>query len=428
MTRATEPRPLRDVPGELQRADGVTAAGPFAVQRCPPDGQLATQVFRPVHVAYCLDSMAASGGTESNAVRTAEALDPAAVQLTVFAMRPDGPMRDRYAAAGIDVVGTPPVSTLVSPHTARQVFRFARVLRRQQIDVVHCHDTYTNWFAGLAARAARLPLLTSKRWIDGRRKNLLLSRLAYRMSTRVLANSGGVAQTLVRSDGVPDQRIVVVPNFVEDDAFTTPRADEIGQRRAGWGIDSLGPVVGCVARLRPEKGQATLLRAAARLVDRWPNLTVVLVGDGPEETALRALAAELGVADRVCFTGHQPNRPNPHVLFDISVLASDHEGFPNTIVEAMAAGRPVVASNVGGVPDAVRHQETGLLTPARDPGAVASAIARLLERPNWAAALGARGRDLARQQFTRTPVLDQLTALYRELAGPNVITPPTLIS
>lgn len=367
--------------------------------------------------------MEASGGTESNAVRTAEALDPAEVKLTVFAMRPDGPMRERYAEAGVPVVGTPPVDTLVSVHTTRQILRFARLLRRSGAEVVHCHDTYTNWFAGLAARAAGLPLLTSKRWIGGQRRHLLLSRIAYRLSTRVLANSGGVAQTLVKTDGVPEERVVVVPNFVEDAAFALPSADEMARRRAAWGIGAGGPVIGSVARLRPEKGQETLLRAAARLVDRWPALEVVLVGDGPQESMLRALASELGLTSRVHFTGHQPNRPNPHALFDVSVLASDHEGFPNTIVEAMAAARPVVASDVGGVPDAVRDQETGLLTPPRDPRAVAGALARLLERPDWAASLGMRGREIALQRFTRSPVLDQLTALYRELAGRVALAP-----
>ena len=411
--------PPSDVPGGSKRAGGETAAGPLVIQGTtyPPRTVDGVPSAPPVRVAYCLDSMANSGGTESNAVRTAEALDPAKARLVVFAMRPDGEMRGRYEAAGVPVVATPQVSTLVGAHTARQIFRFARVLREQAFDVVHCHDTYTNWFAGLAARVARLPLLTSKRWIGGQRKHLLLSRVAYRVSTRVLANSAGVARTLVDQDGVPPERIVVVPNFVEDAAFLEPSAAEIARRREALGIGPRHPVIGCVARLRPEKGQATLLRAAARLTERWPDLAVVLIGDGPEEQGLRALAAELGIAGRVCFAGHQPNRPNPHAVFDVSVLASDHEGFPNTVVEAMAAGRPVVASDVGGVPDAVRHEKTGLLTPPRDSSAVAAALARLLDAPEWAAALGARGREVARASFTRDPVIAQLTTVYRDLAG-----------
>lgn len=416
-----------DVPDGLERElrEGATssAAGPFV--RPEHDAGPALRQERgatgPVRVAYCLDSMEGSGGTESNAVRTAEAIDPSRVQLTVFAMRPEGPMRARYAAAGVPVVPTPRIATLVAPYTAGQVVRLARSFREHETEVVHCHDTYTNWFAGLAARVAGIPLLTSKRWIGGERRHLLLSRVAYRVSTRVLANSQGVARTLIESDGVSGRRVVVVPNFVEDAAFATPSAADVASRRAAWGVGSRHPVIGCVARLRPEKGQETLLRAAARLIDRWPNLGVVLVGDGPQEMTLRTLAAELGITDRVFFTGHQPNRPNPHALFDVSVLASDHEGFPNTVIEAMAAGRPVVASNVGGVPDAVRDEQTGLLTPPRNPAAVADALARLLDAPQWAAALGVCGQEIAHAEFTRAPVLEHLMTLYHELAGRSTL-------
>jgi glycosyltransferase involved in cell wall biosynthesis len=357
------------------------------------------------------------GGTETNAIRTAEALDRARVRLTVFAMRPEGPMRPRYAAAGVPVVATPPVATLVAPHTARQVWRLARLFREQRVDLVHCNDVYTNWVAGLAARVARLPLITSKRWIGGQRRHLQLSRLAYRLSTRVLANSEGVAHTLVAGDGVPRGRVVVVPNFVEDEAFARAGDDALRATRAAWGAPSGGPVVGCVARLRAEKGQATLLRAAARLRARWPDLVVLLVGDGPSEAELRALAGELGIEDRVCFAGHRPNLPNPNQLFDVSVLASDHEGFPNTVVEAMAAGRPVVASDVGGVPDAVRHEETGLLVPPRDVAGLEAAISRVLADPAWAAGLGARGREIAWDQFRTERVMTRLIGTYAALVG-----------
>ncbi len=395
------------------RAGGEAAAGPLRLEGAPPR---APRPARPLRVAYCLDSMAGSGGTELNAVRTAEALDPARVQLTVFAMRPEGAAAARYAAAGVPVVATPPVSTLVAPHTARQVWRLARLFRAHGVELVHCHDVYTNWFAGLAARLAGLPLLTSKRWVGGHPRHLRLSRVAYRLSTRVLANSEGVARTLVADDGVPRDRIVVVPNFVEDEAFAPLAAAERRALRAAWGVPEGGPVVGSVARLRSEKGQGTLLRAAARLRERWPDLVVLLVGDGPEEGALRALAAELGLADRVCFAGHRPNRPNPHQLFDVSVLASDHEGFPNTLVEAMAAGRPAVASDVGGVPDAVRHEETGLLVPPGDAAALAASLARVLADPGWADRLGARGRAVAWDTFRPGAVTARLVAAYATLA------------
>lgn len=395
--------------GWTGRVGGAGAADPLFAS---PPPAVATRAIR---VAFCVDSMESSGGTELNAVRTAEAIDPSRVALTVFAMRPDGPMRERYAAAGVRVIGTPPVRTLVAPTTARQAWRLARILREHGIDVVHTHDVYTNWFVGVAARLAGRPLLTSKRWVGGRRGHLLLNRIAYRMSHRVLANSVAVARTLVVDDGVARERVAVVPNFVEDAAFADLSDADRRAVRDAWGFPSGSPVVGCVARLRPEKGQAVLLRAAARLIERFPTMVVALVGDGPEETRLRALATELGIAGRVCFAGHRPNRPNPHQLFDVSVLASDHEGFPNTVVEAMAAGRPVLASDVGGIPDAVDHGVTGLLTRPGDSAAVADALARLLGDPAEAGRMGSAGRATAWARFRTTTVIDRLTEVYTSL-------------
>jgi glycosyltransferase involved in cell wall biosynthesis len=361
--------------------------------------------------------MAASGGTELNAVRTAEALDRARVELTVFAMRPEGPMRARYAAAGVPVVAAPPVSTLVSPHTARQAWRLARQFRDYQVDVVHCHDVYTNWFAGIAARPCR-PAAADQQAVDRRPpaapaaqpRRIPAVHARAREQRRRRAHAGGLRRRAERP-------CVVVPNFVEDEAFALADASALGATRAAWGVPAGEPVLGCVARLRGEKGQATLLRAAARLRARWPALVVILVGDGPQEAALRTLAEGLGLAGRVCFAGHQPNRPNLHRLFDVSVLASDHEGFPNTLVEAMAAGRPTVASDVGGVPDAVRHEETGLLVPPGDDAALAGALARVLADPAWAARLGERGRVLAWEQFRAAAVTERLMAVYATLAG-----------
>ena len=164
--------------------------------------------------------------------------------------------------------------------------------------------------------------------------------------------------------------------------------------------------------LRPEKDLVSLVRAMALLAPRHPALHLLLVGRGPCDEALAAAARELGIADRVHFAGYQPAVPNPHQYLDISVLCSLHEGFPNAIIEAMAAARPVVATNVGGIPDAVAHGETGLLVEPSDPAALAAAIGRLVEDPGLRARLGEAGRERARADYRADAVLDALTALY----------------
>lgn len=374
----------------------------------------------PIRVASFLDSMAAGGGTELNAVRTAERLDPAHVRLSVVALRADGPMRGRYEAAGIPVLAAPPLRSLVGPDLPGAVLGLARLLRAHRIEVVHAHDVYTNFVATLAARVARgfggAPrIITSKRWWVTQRKHRPLNLLAYRLADRVLANSTSVGESLTRADGVPAGRVVVVPNFVDDAAFATPDDAWIRTMRARWGIPSDAPVVGVVARLRPEKDHGSFLTAVARLRTEVPELRAVVVGDGPCEASLLEQGRTLGLGDALVLAGHLPQVPNPHALFDVSVLPSLHEGFPNTVVEAMAAARPVVATAVGGVPDAVVDGETGLLVPPRAPERLAAALGPLLADPERRQRMGGRGRAIARERFHASAVLPRLERLYASL-------------
>ncbi len=165
------------------------------------------------------------------------------------------------------------------------------------------------------------------------------------------------------------------------------------------------------------KDHATLLRAASLVSLEFPRLHLVLVGrDAGELAPLRALAAELGIADRVRFAGARPSQPSPHHLFDVSALTSVSEGLPNSLLEAMAAGKPVVATRVGAVADAVVDGETGLLVPAREAAAVARALRSLLADRELCERMGAAGRERARAGFSRSAAIDRLMTLYYELA------------
>jgi glycosyltransferase involved in cell wall biosynthesis len=140
-----------------------------------------------------------------------------------------------------------------------------------------------------------------------------------------------------------------------------------------------------------------------------------LIGAGDELEPLRQQAQELGIEEMVRFAGTRANVPNPNHLFDVSVLCSRSEGFPNTLVEAMAAARPVVATAVGGVPDAVREGDTGLLVPPRQPVALAESLGRLLESESMRAQFGAAGLREARARYTAAAVVPRLVGLYRRL-------------
>jgi glycosyltransferase involved in cell wall biosynthesis len=247
-------------------------------------------------------------------------------------------------------------------------------------------------------------------------RHRVLNGLAYRASDRVLVNSAAVGRTLTGVEWTPRARVLVVPNFLDDAVFATPPAAEIAALRAGWGVPAGARLVGIVARLRPEKDHATLVRAFARLADARPDVRLALLGDGECEAAVRALAASLGVADRVHFVGHVAAAARAQHALDVSVLSSLNEGFPNAVLEAMAAARPVVATDVGGVRDAITDGETGWLVPPADPAAMAAALARAVDDPAAAGRVGMAGRAVVERRFRAEPVLTSLLATYHALA------------
>jgi glycosyltransferase involved in cell wall biosynthesis len=368
-----------------------------------------------MRVLFCTDNFGI-GGTELNAVRTAEALVRHGVEVEVAALQAEGPLKARYAAAGIKVHSFP-LANLYGPGAVRQGLRLASLVRSGRFDVIHCHDIYTNIFAGFWARRGGAPsVIASRRWgLDSTQRRLdTLNRVAQRRSSRVLANSSEVAD-MVRKDGVRGDRVAVIPNFLEPDAFVAPTASEVAAWRLARGVPEGAVLLGIVARLAPVKNHDSLLRAVAQLAPGHPQLHLAVIGDGPLRSSLDQLARDLGIAQRVYFTGMVPHRPNVNHNLDLVALSSQSEGFPNTVAEAMAAGRAVVATAVGGVRDVVLDGETGVLVPSGDTAALANALAQRLADPAGTLRMGVRGREVAAERFSEDGVISRLISLYQEL-------------
>jgi glycosyltransferase involved in cell wall biosynthesis len=381
------------------------------ITACVAPGSLA--LARAVRVGYCVDSFDI-GGTELNAVRTVEALDRRRFTVTVFHLHETGPLRARYEALGLQLLHLP-IGPLYSLRTATQGARFLRLLRREGIDVVHTHDIYTNIFAAPWARLAGCRVIASRRWLDATpRAGLLpLNRWSYRCAHRVIANSSLGARLLIDRELVPAARIVELPNFLEERAFHHLDAEVRSARRHSWGVPQGAFIIGTVARLAPVKNQAMVLRALQRLQE---DVHLVLIGEGPSRRALEELAKELQVDERVHFTGQLVETHNLHQFFDVSVLCSRSEGFPNTVIEALAAGCPVVATPVGGIPEVIIDGETGLLVPIDQPDALAVSVQKLRSDAGLRKRLSEAGSERTRAKYHQTQVIARLEALYLELA------------
>jgi L-malate glycosyltransferase len=381
------------------------------MSRVPVNGQ-------GLRIAFCIDNMNV-GGTEMNAVRMAERLVAAGVELRVFSLSTDGPLRARYAALGapLDVL---PIGSLYGRQALRCGREMAAILRRERVQVVHAHDFYSNIFAAPWTRLAGARFVASRRWWGGpkRRMQRWANRLSYMAAHRVVANSESVARLLVEAERVSRERVTVVPNFLDDAAFLEPPRSWRRRLEAELDLPANRVVVGVVASLQPIKDHATLVRAIALLAPRHPQLHLIIVGaDSGSRLDLERLVADLGIASRVRFAGLRPSIPSMHWLFDISALTSVSEGLPNSLLEAMAAARPVVATKVGAIPDAVSDGTTGLLVSAKDVDAAAGRLEQLLTDPLLRQRFGEAGREEAMLRYSAAAAEGNLLKLYSELAG-----------
>jgi len=378
--------------------------------------------FGRIRVVHVLDNLN-TGGTELNAVRTAERLDRDRFEVRFLCLQAHGPLRARLDAAGIPV-GEIPITSLMSTSAVHAGREIAKLVREARIDVVHAHDPYANAIAAPAVRLAGTgAVIASHRWWrDVHRPRVrFANRLAYRFAHRVLANSPAVGELVVREEGVSRERLVVIPNFVDEDAFAPLSEPRRVALRQQMGLSDNVFAVGVVANLYPVKNHQMLLRAVARLKDAaWQDVRFVLVGEGKEREPLAKLAQDLGIAHRVVMPGRIAHEPGLPGVFDITVLTSREEGFPNWVVESMAAARAVVATNVGGVPDAVLHGETGTLVAPDDDEALATALDHLFRNDELRARMGSAGTRRARAQYHVSNIMRSIESLYIELANRHV--------
>ena len=292
------------------------------------------------------------------------------------------------------------------------VWRLAGAMRGA--DVVHLHTGRAAWLGGLAARRAALPAIVTRR-MDRPLRPGWRTRLIYeRCSRRTAAIAPAIVAQLV-AGGVPRERIVLIPSAV-DPQRVQPRLAATAVR-AGLGAKAEDAVLLSIAALVRRKGIDVLLEALAALARRGLRPRLWVAGDGPERAALAAQSERLGVAGQVDWLGRRDDVGDLLAAADVFVLPSRAEGLGVAALEAMAAGRPVVASAVGGLAESVIDGRTGLLVPPGDAVALGAALERLLHEPALRAALGAAGPTRVGEGFLAEQMVEAYERLYRDALG-----------
>ncbi len=292
------------------------------------------------------------------------------------------------------------------------------IIRQRRVDVVHTHEFPAMMGLAPAALVKRLPVVATlhgREHIATHRRRRLACWLAARGCRRVVAVSQAIARFLIEDVGISNSKVEVVYNGIDPRRYSLVKGN--GRLREALAIPPDARVIGTVGSLYPVKGQTYLLQAMSRLVRDAPGLVCLLVGRGQLLAALQGEAASLGLAERVRFLGYRTDVPELLGLMEAFVLPSLSEGLPLSLLEAQAAGRPVVASDVGGNREVVEEGATGYLVPPGRPEVLADRIAALLSDPRKARAMGERGRARVQETFSLEAMARRYLTLYRSCAN-----------
>jgi glycosyltransferase involved in cell wall biosynthesis len=328
-------------------------------------------------------------------------LDPGRWAVHVVCIHAEGAWFSRAAEAAVSLASFP-IRSFAQAATVSRIGACAAWLRQRRIAVVHTSELYSNIFFLPAAAAARVPVrIGSRREVNAGKSlgQIALQRASYTCAHRIVANAAAV-RTRLRREGIPARRISVVPNGLELERFP-PRTGDRPLRK-----------LLIVANLRPGKGHDTLIEAMPAVLRRFPDAHLAVVGEGTERERLEGLTASRGLTNAVTFEGHCEDVPARMADADLFLFPSESEAFPNAVLEAMAAGLPVIAAAVGGILELVSEGETGLLVAPRDPAALADCVCRLMTDPPLARKVAAEARTMVESRYGFDRMVASIEQLY----------------
>lgn len=368
------------------------------------------QAPRPVaHLVQNLDV----GGLERVVINLMAGTDPARYRAMLYTLGPGGTLADDVERRGFAVR-----RLAKGPGLDHGLFlRLARRFRADGIRVVHSHNYSPLVYASVAGRLARVAghvYTAHGAKTAGRRATRRFQRFG--LVDDIVFVSADARRVSLAAGAVVDHRVHTIVNGIDVDAYA--RGAAVRERvRGELGIPSSAPVAGIVARLTPAKDHVNLFDAFARLRDSHPEARCVVVGDGELRSDLERALHERGLAGRVMLVGRRDDVAEVLAALDVFVLSSSTEGLAVTLLEAMAAGLPVVATRVGGNPEVVDDARTGLLVPPRNAAALSAALARLFDDPAARRRMGDRGRERCRAQFGVATMVARYEGIYDQLLG-----------
>src|SRR5262245_13314594 len=361
------------------------------------------------------------GGTERQAVELLKRIDRRRFDARLAALRLEGPLYEEVEEL-FPRAPQFPLTSFYNANAARQLLKLRNWMVSERVDILHAHDFYAGLLGAAAARLAGVRVVACQRHmrLSDRSVHEWGTRLTHRLAHRVLVNSEAIRDHLLAGGHIATEKIVVVRNGLSA-AAERAALDNDGRsiRRSALlrelQLDEGAKLIGLVARLQPVKGHRYFIEAAGRVAAAEPKAHFLLVGDGALRREIEEQAARLGVNDRVHLLGDRNDAALVPAGFDVAVSASLSEGLPNAVMEAMAAGAPVVATAVGGTTELIIDGVTGFLVPPADADALARRILDTLRNPELSSRMAAQGRQRVLGLFSMRRMVESVERLYDEM-------------
>ena len=374
------------------------------------------------------------GGSERQALELTRLLhDSGKFEVYLASLKPGGALRGSLEGLNLGEMPSYPLKSFYDRNALAQLRRFVHHLRSARIDLLHTHDFYTNIFGMTAGFLAGVKVrIASRRETNGMRSTAQqkAQRLAYSLAHQIVANSESVRRKLIE-EGVNGRKITVIHNGLSLQRVTPPVNASREEALKALGVrvvseaSNPGPkhFVTIVANMRHDiKDYPMFLRAAQRVCKAIPDVGLLLAGEGELRKSIEELAAQLGITDNTFLLGRCESIAQLLNVSDVCVLSSKAEGFSNSILEYMAAARPVVATDVGGAREAISEGATGYVVPSGNDELMAERIVSLLRDPARARLMGEAGRRVVEEKFSSTALLQKTEALYEQLLADRVRT------
>ena len=356
------------------------------------------------------------GGAERHILNLFAALDPRKTATTVVCLFEE-PFARMAKETGVNVLVVPMRHKL----DLGTFTRLSDVIKKNRPDLVHTHGVRANLLGRLAAKMAGVNKIVTtvhsllvRDYPDfwSRLANSWTERLTRGLTDHFIAVSQGLKYALVE-DGLPENKITVIYNGLDLHRFKPCLPP--GTYRRWLGYDERVPLVAIVARLHSVKGHDYFLHAACEVLKVMPKARFLVVGTGPDESVLKEMTARLGLQEVVNFTGFITDIPDLMADMDVLVIPSLWEGFGLTAIEAMTVGLPVVATEVGGLPEVVRPGETGILVPPADAASLAKAIMWVLQHPKEASEMAENGKEIVNREFSSKGMAKKTEVTYQKV-------------